>query len=41
MNATPDIVAAVQERAGGCLCGQIRFTVKGEALYPHTCFPDD
>ncbi|OLO25949.1 glutathione-dependent formaldehyde-activating protein [Streptomyces sp. MNU77] len=37
MNATPDIVAAAQERSGGCLCGKIRFTVKGEAVYPHTC----
>lgn len=36
MNAT-DIVAAAQERSGGCLCGQIRFTVRGKAVYPHTC----
>ncbi|TXS52367.1 GFA family protein [Streptomyces sp. me109] len=37
MNATSDIVAAIQERSGGCLCGRIRFTVKGRAVYPHTC----
>ncbi|MEU1151533.1 GFA family protein [Streptomyces sp. NPDC005918] len=37
MNATPDIVAAARERSGGCLCGRIRFTVQGEAVYPHTC----
>ncbi|MFD4763219.1 GFA family protein [Streptomyces sp. NPDC058439] len=37
MNATTDIVAAAQERSGGCLCGRIRFTVKGKAVYPHTC----
>ncbi|MER5439121.1 GFA family protein [Streptomyces sp. NPDC002790] len=37
MNATPDIVPAAQKRTGGCLCGKIRFTVKGEAVYPHTC----
>ncbi|WP_018351955.1 GFA family protein [Longispora albida] len=24
-------------RAGGCLCGRIRFTVSGEADYPHAC----
>ncbi|MGW2689791.1 GFA family protein [Streptomyces sp. NPDC001414] len=36
MNAIPNVVAA-QERTGGCLCGKIRFTVKGEAVYPHTC----
>ncbi|MFF3394786.1 GFA family protein [Streptomyces sp. NPDC002669] len=37
MNATPDTAAASQERSGGCLCGQIRFTVRGKAVYPHTC----
>jgi hypothetical protein len=37
MNATPDIVAATQERTGGCLCGKIRLTVRGEAVFPHTC----
>ncbi|MGI5490914.1 GFA family protein [Microtetraspora malaysiensis] len=37
MNRTADIVAAAQERSGGCLCGRIRFTVKGKAAYPHTC----
>lgn len=37
MNATPDIVAAAQERSGACLCGRIRFTVRGKAVYPHTC----
>ncbi|WP_381805358.1 GFA family protein [Streptomyces niveus] len=37
MNATPDIVAVTQERSGGCLCGRIRFIVRGEAVYPHTC----
>ncbi|MER7098949.1 hypothetical protein ABT383_04555 [Streptomyces humidus] len=41
MNATPDLVAAVQERSGGCLCGKIRFIVRGLAVYPHLCFPDD
>ncbi|WP_405735092.1 GFA family protein [Streptomyces sp. NBC_01537] len=35
MNATPDIVAAA--RTGGCHCGRIRFTAKGEPDYPHTC----
>lgn len=24
-------------RSGGCLCGQVRFTVSGAADYPHTC----
>lgn len=24
-------------RSGGCLCGQIRFTVTGASDYPHTC----
>ncbi|WP_433348235.1 GFA family protein [Microtetraspora malaysiensis] len=37
MNRTADIVAAAQERSGGCLCGRIRFTVRGKAAYPHTC----
>ncbi|PKT67903.1 GFA family protein, partial [Streptomyces populi] len=37
MNVALDIVAAVQGRSGGCLCGRIRFTVKGKAVYPHTC----
>ncbi|MFF4779020.1 GFA family protein [Microtetraspora fusca] len=37
MNRTADIVASAQERSGGCLCGRIRFTVKGKAAYPHTC----
>ncbi|MFF3667199.1 GFA family protein [Microtetraspora malaysiensis] len=37
MNRTADTVAATQERSGGCLCGRIRFTVKGKAAYPHTC----
>ncbi len=39
MNATPG--EEVEERAGGCLCGRIRFTVTGPAVYPHLCFPDD
>ncbi|MDF4249572.1 MULTISPECIES: GFA family protein [unclassified Streptomyces] len=34
MNATP---AETDERTGGCLCGKIRFVVKGKADYPHTC----
>jgi hypothetical protein len=34
MNATPYYT---QARAGGCLCGKIRFTVTGEPDYPHTC----
>lgn len=37
MNATPRVVADAQERSGGCLCGRVRFTVRGEAVYPHTC----
>ncbi|GAB2882059.1 GFA family protein [Streptomyces deserti] len=37
MNATLAAVEAAQERTGGCLCGWIRFTVKGKAVYPHTC----
>lgn len=41
MKATPAVVEAAQERTGGCLCGRIRFTAMGPAVYPHTCFPDD
>lgn len=37
MNAAPDVGAAARERSGGCLCGHIRFTVRGEAVHPHTC----
>lgn len=37
MNATPAVVEAAQERTGGCLCGLIRFTAIGPAVYPHTC----
>lgn len=38
MTSVPaDRTAADQERSGGCLCGRIRFTVRGEAVYPHTC----
>ncbi|MER5549929.1 GFA family protein [Streptomyces sp. NPDC002589] len=37
MNATPAVVEAAQERTGGCLCGRIRFTALGPAVYPHTC----
>ncbi|WP_435059217.1 GFA family protein [Streptomyces sp. bgisy060] len=37
MNATPAVVEADQERTGGCLCGKIRFTVRGKAVYPHLC----
>ncbi|MFE3122043.1 MULTISPECIES: GFA family protein [Streptomyces] len=25
------------ERTGGCLCGRIRFTARGPAVFPHTC----
>ncbi|MFI9748229.1 GFA family protein [Streptomyces sp. NPDC052494] len=25
------------ERTGGCLCGRIRFTTRGPAVFPHTC----
>ncbi|GGV99324.1 hypothetical protein GCM10010230_25170 [Streptomyces narbonensis] len=25
------------ERTGGCLCGRIRFTTRGRAVFPHTC----
>ena len=35
MNATP--AEATEERTGGCLCGRIRFAVKGKAIYPHLC----
>ncbi|WP_078861426.1 GFA family protein [Streptomyces sp. NRRL F-5650] len=24
-------------RPGGCLCGRIRFTARGPAVFPHTC----
>ncbi|MGN5631516.1 GFA family protein [Streptomyces sp. AC154] len=27
----------VRERTGGCLCGRIRFTTRGPAVFPHTC----
>jgi hypothetical protein len=37
MNATLDVAATKGLRSGGCLCGWIRFTVNGEAVYPHTC----
>ncbi|MEU3480991.1 GFA family protein [Streptomyces sp. NPDC033754] len=25
------------ERTGGCLCGRIRFTTRGPAVFPHSC----
>ncbi|TXS04858.1 GFA family protein [Streptomyces sp. col6] len=24
-------------RTGGCLCGRVRFTTRGPAVFPHTC----
>ncbi|MEU5839754.1 GFA family protein [Streptomyces diacarni] len=30
-------VPADTPRSGGCLCGQVRFTVTGNPDYPHTC----
>ena len=45
MNATPAADAQGAEeaeaRTGGCLCGRIRFTARGPAVFPHLCFPDD
>ncbi|MFF7643009.1 hypothetical protein [Streptomyces canus] len=45
MNATPAAdaqgAAGAEGRTGGCLCGRIRFTTRGPAVFPHTCFPDD
>lgn len=38
MNASP--AEATEERTGGCLCGRIRFTATGPAVYPHTCHCD-
>ncbi|MFF0540570.1 GFA family protein [Streptomyces coelicoflavus] len=41
MNATPaaDTQRAkeAEVRTGGCLCGRIRFTAQGPAVFPHTC----
>ncbi|MFI5744175.1 GFA family protein [Streptomyces anulatus] len=41
MNATPATDAqgaeTAGERTGGCLCGRIRFTTRGPAVFPHTC----
>ncbi|WP_436841966.1 GFA family protein [Streptomyces bobili] len=40
MNATPADVKGAEtagERTGGCLCGRIRFTTRGPAIFPHTC----
>ncbi|MGW3929438.1 GFA family protein [Streptomyces microflavus] len=41
MNATPAADAQGAEtpggRTGGCLCGRIRFTTRGPAVFPHTC----
>lgn len=35
--APATLVDGSEERTGGCLCGRIRFTVKGKAVFPHTC----
>ncbi|WP_438479105.1 MULTISPECIES: GFA family protein [Streptomyces violaceusniger group] len=41
MNATAAAGAQgaedTEERTGGCLCGRIRFTTRGPAVFPHTC----
>lgn len=41
MNANPAADAhgaeTTGERTGGCLCGRIRFTTRGPAVFPHTC----
>lgn len=41
MNATAAADAQGAEdtegRTGGCLCGRIRFTTRGPAVFPHTC----
>lgn len=41
MNATSTAGAQrtepAEDRTGGCLCGRIRFTAQGPAVFPHTC----
>ncbi len=41
MNATSDAdsqgAETAGERTGGCLCGRIRFTTRGPAVFAHTC----
>ncbi|MCX5418077.1 GFA family protein [Streptomyces sp. NBC_00059] len=40
MNATPadaQVAETAGERTGGCLCGRIRFTTRGTAVFAHTC----
>ncbi|MBL1110566.1 GFA family protein [Streptomyces sp. 5-8] len=41
MNATPAAdtqgANAAGDRTGGCLCGRIRFTTRGPAVFAHTC----
>ncbi|MGW0886466.1 GFA family protein [Streptomyces sp. NPDC002671] len=41
MNATPDAESQGAEtdgeRTGGCLCGRIRLTTRGPAVFAHTC----